>query len=62
MDSLRVTVMQMKNVLGISNVDLIIVLTSSLLLLIAVLQPRGYLLLPSKLFALPKSASLRLLK
>ena len=62
MDSLRVTVMQMKNVLGISNVDLIIVLTSSLLLLIAVLQPRGYSLLPSKLFALPKSANLRLSK
>ena len=62
MDSLRVTVMQMKNVLGISNVDLIIVLTSSLLLLIAVLQPRGYLLLTSKLFALPKSANVRLSK
>ena len=62
MDSLRVTVMQMKNVLGISNAEMIIVLTSSLLLLIAVLQPRGYLLLPSKLFALAKSASLRLLK
>ena len=42
-DSLRVTVIQMKNVLEISNAELIIVLISSLLLLIAVLQLSEYL-------------------
>ena len=43
-DSLRVTVIQMKNVLEISNAEIIIVLISSMLLLIAVLQLSEYIL------------------